>query len=492
MGLWTEIKERLRAHSALPALGAPDGSFLTYRQLLDVATAVGHAISRKTEPGQTVAILGSHPYYDAVGILGTLAAGRLAVPLGKANGEQRCLKIMQVASISLLVTDSSMAATPSFKAYSQHAESVLLVDADLPAFDGPEPITDPEHPEMLFFTSGSTGVPKGVLLSARNILTNAYDIQAYFALTISDHLLVVRSLSIASAFTGEFLVALLSGARLTFLAEGFIPRRVLGLIRRLECTALCTTPTLFHHMVWPEANLELPSLQKVALSGECLLPIVAQRLQTRLPHVHFYNVYGLTEAAPRVSYLPPEQLESKPLSVGTPLAHVQVQIVDDQGRELPPGEVGEVAVAGPNVMVGYWNDPEGTALRLRAGWLHTGDLGYTDCDGFLYIVGRQDHMIIRCGVNVHPEELESCLLEEPAIKEVMVWGERDLQYGERIFCDVVPHTPGQLTVMDVMALCCQRLDSCRWPDQVRIVESLPRTATGKLLRRASMALEGKG
>jgi len=245
---------------------------------------------------------------------------------------------------------------------------------------------------------------------------------------------------------------------------------------------MCGTPTLFYHIALNKRKTELPYLNKIIVSGECLNPQVADTLLEVFPQAAFWNVYGLTEASPRVSHLDPAFFHQKIGSVGVPLNSVQAKVADDQGEEIPRNEIGELLIQGPNVMKGYWREEELTAQKIVDGWLRTGDLARMDAEGFIYIIGRKDHMIIRAGVNIYPQEIENILLQDAAIKEVMVWGEADAASGQRICAAVVSGDGVDMTAKSFLGICRERLESYKWPDEMMLVEALPRNASGKVMR----------
>ena len=482
MNLWTCLYEKFIINADLTALADEKGEYLTYGQLLKKVQSLAKKILINTRPGSRVAVLNNHSYFDAIGVLASLAAGCTVIPMSLKYGELNCNRIIQSATPQLLLTNmpelpgSILDAAVDCKTY------ILSVDVDLD-FDKNEHIEMPDNfIVMIMFTSGTTGIPKGAMLSHNNILSNLSDIGEYFKLSIKDHILIVRPLYHAAVMTGEFLHALICGSCITFYDEFFSPRRLLNFINHIGCTTMCATPTLFYHLALSKKAIELELLQYAAISGECLHPKVAEQIIMAFSKVKFYNVYGLTEASPRVCYLPPEHFNNKVGSVGIPLKSINIKVVDQTGSEVAKGEIGELVVNGPNVMVGYWSDKKQTDEKIRNGWLYTGDLAYLDNEGFLYIMGRKDHMIIRAGVNIYPQEIENVLLEDDGIKEVIVWGEPDPRYGQRICASFVPQYPERLSEADIISVCRQRLQPYQWPDEVHLVDKLPRNASGKLIR----------
>jgi len=221
-----------------------------------------------------------------------------------------------------------------------------------------------------------------------------------------------------------------------------------------------------------------------------LHPSIAQNLTGSFPNTDFYFVYGLTEAAPRVSFLAPRLFGQKDNCAGSPLKSIELGIIGQDGRPVPEGQIGQVVVKGPNVFLGYYRNDEQTARRLRDGWLLTGDMGYVADDGLLHIAGRLDDMIIRAGLNIYPYEIESKLLESDDIREVAVWGEPDPKFGQRIVAEVVLHEGDNRSIQDVHRLCLRLLEPYQLPDRIHIKNQLARNATGKIVRRTVPQHEG--
>jgi acyl-CoA synthetase (AMP-forming)/AMP-acid ligase II len=380
----------------------------------------------------------------AVGILACFMSDAIAVPLSKRYGDSHTNAIIESVKLSRKITDQNGSLqTKQFR-------------ADLSETD------DLTNTAVILCTSGTTGKPKGVKLSGENLRSNVQAIQAYFQLTPDDNMLIVRSLFHASALTGEFLVALCAGANIHFFGNTQLPLLAADTIIKENITVLGTTPTLANLLC--DAFRRRPSaLRKLVLSGECLTQVVVEKLLATLPNTSFFNAYGLTEASPRVLVLTPEYFAQKPESVGRPIDGVEVKIVG-----------GELWVRGANVMQGYYNNPDATAQKFANGWLHTGDIAEMDADGFLYIKGRADDMMIRAGMNIYPQALENALLAHPNIREALVQE-----------CDgkIVAKLVGDVSGRDIIAHCRTLLPSYAMPDELEFVTDLPKNATGKLVRR---------
>ena len=432
--LWDFLSERILSNKNKALV---DGNtVVTYEEF---HTAV-EELSKQLERGRKYAIRCESELKAATAILACISCGAIAVPMSVRYGEQHRKSVIESIRISRLITDNGL---------EQIREDIAEED-------------DLSDTAVIMCTSGTTGKPKGVKLSERNLFDNLNSIQNYFKLSETDRILILRSLFHISALTGEFFVALSVGADIYFSGSSSLPIVAAKTVVDNNITVLCATPTLFNHLCDFFARMDKKTpLRKVAVSGECLTRSVAERMIAALPSVELFNVYGLTEASPRVTALLPEDFVNHPESVGKPIKNVEIKIVD-----------GELYVRGTNVTAGYYLNSQLTEEKITDGWLHTGDMAELK-DGFLYIKGRVDDMIIRAGVNLYPQEIENVLLKSPDVREALA-----LESDGKILVKIV----GTVTKKDVLKLCQDNLPTYAVPEQIDFVESLPKTATGKLVR----------
>jgi long-chain acyl-CoA synthetase len=253
---------------------------------------------------------------------------------------------------------------------------------------------------------------------------------------------------------------------------------------KVEVSAL--VPSMFQMLLAePVEDYDLSALRRVASGGASLPPEVAEEFGKRVPGVEITEGYGCTESAAIIATSPPGQARLG--SVGKPPPLVEVRILGSDGADVPPGGDGEICVRGPNLMTGYWKAPEETALALRDGWLHTGDVGRFDEDGYLYVVDRIKDLIIRGGINVYPRDVEDALLEHPDIVGAGVVGRKDPRMGEEVVAFVQLRPGSGLTPEDVVEFAKSRLSAAKYPRDVRIVDALPLTSVFKLDRKALRA-----
>ena len=438
MTLYTYLRERAREHPN--RIVRDETRSMTFSKLFEEAEEIGRTLS-----GRLYGILCRSDLDTALLLLACLSAGKTAVPLSPRYGRAHVEKIRRAAGLSCILTE----------------QGPLTVGIPSPEEETLEGI------RLILYTSGTTGVPKGAMLADDGLLVNLLAVEGYF--DIRGQIRIARPLYHCAVLMGEFFLSLVKGVDIVFDGGDFQPLRLLDAIEEDGTTVLCGTPTLFYLLCGAarRRGRVLP-LHSAAVSGECMTPSVAVRMREAMPETAIYHVYGLTEAGPRVSYLPPELFDKAPGSVGTPLPCWEYTIED-----------GELFLLGESRMKGYYRCPDETRRALCGGWLHTGDIADTDADGRLYIRSRRDDLIIRAGINVYPQEIENALREEDGIVDVMAYGKRDEVVGQRIHLEAV--APGR-TSRELWELCRKTLSPYQYPDDFEIVDRLPRNASGKLLR----------
>ncbi|RWM89196.1 MAG: AMP-dependent synthetase [Mesorhizobium sp.] len=341
---------------------------------------------------------------------------------------------------------------------------------------------------MLIYTSGSTGRPKGVMMTHRNCDAAADSITTYLRNTSDDIILNVLPLAFDYGLY-QLLMAVRLGATLVLEKSFAFPQAVFERIREEGVTGLPLVPTMAA-MILQMRDLEpgfLPSVSYISNTAAALPPAHIERLRFLFPGVRLYSMYGQTECK-RCTYLPPEELDRRPGSVGIAIPNSDAFVVDDNGQRVPPGVAGELVIRGPHVMQGYWRNEAATERALRPGpnpWekvLYTGDLFRTDEDGFLYFVGRKDDIIKTRGEKVAPKEVEAVLHAHPGIAEAVVVGVPDPLLGHAVGALVIRSDP-KLSEKDVMRHCARHLEDFMVPKIIEFPLELPKTDTGKVSRR---------
>ncbi|MEA2170087.1 MAG: fatty-acyl-CoA synthase [Solirubrobacteraceae bacterium] len=340
-----------------------------------------------------------------------------------------------------------------------------------------------DAPLMILYTSGTTGHPKGAVLTHANLVATSTNQHFDWGVTAADRCLVAAPLYHVGALLLLSWPTLHAGGTVV-VHPGFDPRAVLDAIEHDRVSTLFLAPTMWRMMLLePDAlTRDLSAIRLCCSGGESLpLPLMEQLIDVF--GSQFTEGYGLTEASAAVAVLRPEHLRTKSGSVGMPFLHVAVRVVAPDGEDVPTGALGEIIVNGPTVMAEYWGRPEATADKLRDGWLHTGDVGRFDADGFLFIVDRMDDMLISGGENVYPAEVESVLHGHPDIDQVAVIGVADERWGQIVTAAVVPADGASPTIEDIAAFCGDRLAGFKRPRRLVLVDDLPRNPSGKVLKR---------
>ena len=334
---------------------------------------------------------------------------------------------------------------------------------------------------VILYTSGTTGRPKGAMLTHRNLLANAASCVEVLHPTVEDCFLSALPLFHAFAAMVFLVLPVLVGAR-TQLMERFLPANCLQLLVESRATVFGGVPSMIGLLlqISRETHPDLSAL-RLCVSGGAPLPPEVWLAFEQAYAVKMVEGYGLTEASPVVTVNPPDGLR-KLGSIGLPLPGVEVKIVDDHGHPVAPGIIGEVTVRGANVMKGYLKRPEDTKQIIRGGWLYTGDLARADDEGYLYIAGRKKELIIVGGLNVYPGEIERVLVEHPAVLEAAAFGVPDTARGEMAWAAVVLRPGEQVSEKALQAHCREKLASYKVPRGIDIRAELPKNALGKIVR----------
>ena len=347
-------------------------------------------------------------------------------------------------------------------------------------------VPDPEDLALLQYTGGTTGLSKGAMLTHKNLSANALQVRAWIPDFREGEEVVLGAIPFFHVYgmTVAMNLALLGGAKLVLLPRPEI-KAIVEAIEKHQVTHFPGVPTLY------VAFNNFPGIEKrnvksirICLSGAAPLPVEVAKRFEELTGARLIEGYGLSEASP-VTHSNPVLGLIKKGSIGMPFPSVDAKVVDEEGKELPPGEVGELAVKGPNVMKGYWNRPEETQKTLKDGWLFTGDLAKMDEDGYFYIVDRKKDMIIAGGYNIYPREVEEVLYQHEAVQEAAVVGVPDPYRGETVaaFLVLKPEYQGKVSEKDIERFCRQNLAAYKVPRIIQFRESLPKSSVGKILKR---------
>jgi long-chain acyl-CoA synthetase len=333
---------------------------------------------------------------------------------------------------------------------------------------------------VILFTGGTTGVPKGAMLTHGNILFTAQNV-CYHERTVPDDV-ALCFMPLNHVFGGNHIMnSTLYACGTLVLHKSFDMDRVLASIQSDQVTRFYSVPTVFIRLLnTPDSRRYLAGIKYCFSAATSMASEIVRQWQAMF-NLKIHEAYGLTETSSLVTFN--HLYHHRVGSVGTPAGVVEVKIVDQQGQELPVGETGEIAIRGPNIMKGYFNKPEETAKTLRNGWLHSGDIGRLDGDGYLYIVDRIKDMIISGGLNVYPTEVEEVLYTHAAVEECAVIGMPHAEYGEAVTAVVKVKQGRACSEADLIAFCKKRIASYKAPKNVMFVDELPKSAAGKILKR---------
>ena len=334
---------------------------------------------------------------------------------------------------------------------------------------------------VILYTSGTTGKPKGAMLTHENLYSNARDVGEYLQIGANDRVIATLPVFHVFALTVVVNAPLLQGATI-ILVPRFNPKEVFEAIKKYEASVFAGVPTMFNFMNQLTVDPADFASVRLAVSGGSAMPVALLHSFEEKFNVRISEGYGLSEASPVTCFNPIDR-ERKAGSIGTSIINVENKVVNELGEEVAANEVGELIVRGPNVMKGYYKMPEETASAIREGWLYTGDLARVDEDGYFYIVDRKKDMIIVGGYNVYPREVEEVLFAHPAVLEAAVVGLPDPDFGEEVNAYVVLTDPS-VTIEELKAYCAEHLAKYKVPRQFEILEELPKNTTGKILRRS--------
>ncbi len=447
--------------------------------------------------GDRVAILAHNcvEYLDiwfAAGRIGAILQNlnwRLTVPELQELVNDGTPKLLIYGSEFQAQIDALRSQVPSVESFVALGERSAVGDEPFDAREGLSEIALPEieldwsDPWVICYTGGTTGTPKGAILSHRAVTANAVNTVVSWGLT-PDDVAILNAPLFHTGGLNVFTAPLVYNGGTSIVCEGFDPDQVFDLIQDGFPTVFFGVPTMFvvlqEHPRWKDTDF---SSMKLVISGGAPCP---QRVFERFWErgVDFKTGYGLTEAGPNTFWLPPEDVQRKPGAVGFPLFHIDVKVVQRDGTECEPGEPGELVIRGPHVCEGYWNNPEATQEAIRDGWLHTGDLACRDQEGYYTIVGRLKEMIISGGENVYPAEVESVMHAHPAVAEAALIGVPHAKWGEIGRAVVVIKPGADVSEQELVVFCRERLAAYKVPKSVVFAAELPKTGAGKVDKKA--------
>jgi long-chain acyl-CoA synthetase len=478
-----------------------NGRSITYGELEDRVNRLANVLlGLGLEKGGRVTIMAENTFKYIEVYFGAAKAGLSVTPLNYRLSDKELAYIVNDSEATVFFAGegqeqravglkSDLRAIRHWISLDNKVDGLMFHEDLLLKASGIDPLVDVDEDEMaiLMYTGGTTGLPKGVMLSHRNLLTGHYALIIGYSFTRNDT--TCFCLPMFHVALWPVITHLMMGGKAVILPRPDVGE-ILEAIQKERCTHLLLVPTVLQWLVDdPRANqYDLSSLRTIVYAGSPMPLEVLRRCMDKFGPI-LVQGYGMTEAAPFVTvHFADDHILEGPRSrllssVGKVGVCVESRVVDEDDHVLPPGEVGEICIRGKNVMMGYWKNPELTAQALRGGWLHTGDVGTIDEEGYMFLMDRKADMIITGGENVYPKETEDILYVHPAVQECAVVSAPDAKWGERVQA-VVVLKPGQAaTEKELIDHCKSRLAGYKCPKNIQFWEELPKTSVGKILRR---------
>lgn len=429
-----------------------------------------------------------------VGYFAISFADKVIVPIEINCKAKQILSIVDYCELDLIVTNSDnfeyltqileSGANYDIEIYNLNTSSKKCINKNRKRVQDTKIITCSEDDvAIMLHTSGTTSNPKKVMLTHRNLISNIQSNIASLQLNSKDRSLIVLPMCFGYCNTSQFLTHFYLGGSIVIYDGPFVPTRFFYYIEKHCCTNTTCIPTMLYLITKSKkSKYSLKSLRYLCFGGGTISLEVLAKVNKLLPEVGIVQTYGQTEAGPRVTCLLPQDAERKIGSVGKAIPDVCVKVVDENDKELPANSKGEIVVKGNNVMKGYYKRPEETARVIRNDWLHTGDIGMFDDEGYLYIVGRIKNVIITGGLNIYPEEIEEVLRSNPAIEEALVLPKQHEVLGEVPVAKVVIKKEAQVSSRELLDFCKERLEIQKIPSEIIEVQKIEKTYNGKVRR----------
>jgi long-chain acyl-CoA synthetase len=481
----TESARRDPAHVALKL----DDTEVSYGMLDEASARLAGVLADKGfAAGDRVGIMLPNLPYFAICYYGVLRAGGIVVPMNVLLKRREVAFYLRDPGAKLLFAWEGFAEDAGAGAQDAHAACVIVAPGSFEQLlQGAQPRRevidrDPHDTAVILYTSGTTGTPKGAELTHDNLTQNAEVSRSMFDLGAEAVTLGALPLFHSFGQTCGLNATIASGGTLTLIPR-FDPGKALEIIQRDRVNLFEGVPTMYNALLHhPERDRFDTSTLLLCVSGGSAMPVELLRGFEEAFGCKVLEGYGLSESSPVASFNRRDR-ERKPGSIGIPVRGVEMKVVDDDGNDVPRGEIGEIVIRGHNVMKGYWNRPEATAETLGDGWLHTGDMATIDEDGYFFIVDRKKDMIIRGGYNVYPREIEEVLYEHPDVVEAAVVGIPHDELGEEVGAAVALRDGATTTAQQLSEFVKDQVAAYKYPRRVWFVDDLPKGPTGKILKR---------
>ena len=462
-----------------------DGNVYCYKNLYEQAIILSKEIQNGNY-SQNILLVLENSFEYLVSYFAVLLSGRTVVPIRHTSTTKEILDVIDFCEINLVLLDSKK--LDQLFAESQIPfNNISIYIADRKLFVNKKKYSEFQLDDkgkdiaLLIQTSGTSGNPKLVMLSHENLWENIQSVQHNFQFTKEDKTLIVLPLCLSSANI-HFLLHVYLTAKLVISKKPFYHVNFLDILEKENITNCICVPWIFKCFVEKSRGRSFQALKCIGSSAGIMDGQLYRRALEMYPNMVFFNCYGQTEASPRISHNRIDLLNRKYDSVGKPLRNIRVKILNEEGKEMNENQKGEIVVKGPNIMLGYYKNPIETESCIKNGWLHTGDIGYKDLDGYIYLSGRLKNIIISNGNNIFPEEVENIILQCPGVMDVMVYGKKHDQYQEIPVAKVVIDS-SVISLQQLNNFCLKHLQRYKCPKKFEICSSIEKTVSGKIIRR---------
>jgi long-chain acyl-CoA synthetase len=487
------LKQRVSAAPDKPFLfSEADKRQFTYKEFEAAVMRTANMLAAHgVEKGDVVSLLMPNCVEYIVAYFACWQIGALAGPINSLLKSQEIAYVISNSEAKALLVNSEFLPVveavredlPTLRAIIRF-DSVAEATREQPANHLPAAQIDLDHEAIIIYTSGTTGKPKGCLLTHGNVIANARQITTWLGFDEKDRLLTIMPLFHMNAVSVTTMSALYAGGS-TVVSPKFSASRFWPIISDYKITSFGSVATMLSMLLttYPDgvpAGLKTDQL-RFAMCGSAPVPAEVLRRFEETFNCLVVEGYGLSESTCRSTFNPPDQ-RRRPGSCGLPIGN-EMRVVDEEDRDVPDGELGEIVLRGENILKGYYKNDAANAAAFRNGWFHTGDIGYRDQEGFYFIVDRKSDMIIRGGENIYPREIDEVLYQHPQIAAAAVVGVRDALYGEEVAAVVVLKPGARTSEQEVIDYCKERLADFKCPKTVHFLEDIPKGPTGKLLKR---------
>lgn len=460
---------------------------ISYRDLFRSSIKLASYLKDEYGTDKHILIISANNLFFLLTYFAIIKSGNICIPLDPAIEQENFNYISNITNPVLIFMTSNIKQKLDIGSIKFMTSENLDNNESYPLTSFKDTAFDSERCAEIIFTSGSTGKPKGVMVSHKNLIANTNSIIEYLKLTENDRMLVVLPFYYCYGLS-LLHTHIRAGGSIVFNNSFIFLGAIINNLIDFKCTGFAGVPTHFQILLRKSDTFKktkFPDLKYVTQAGGKLAPIFIDEFRTSHPEIKFYVMYGQTEATARLSYLPPELYESKRGSMGKGIPGVELRVVNEKGQPIKPGEVGEVIAKGDNIMSGYFADKEGSDAVIKNGWLHTGDLGTVDADGYIYLTARKKEIIKVGGKRISPKEIEAVILEIPEVVDCSIEGVEDEILGEAIKATIVINKDSKKDISPdfIKHHCSKHLALHKIPHIYDLRDQITISATGKKIKK---------